>query len=175
MHAKPDLRVRISNEITGSGSVITDVIRLNMHPPLEIVFRDCNAENLIAKLTAIGCDIVRLEPPNAYSTDEIVRQPISLSLHGVEPFHTSIAWKQHADECSLMYMPLNAPMKLSELLAIPLAPITGLFELLGGPAINQIPIEQQAINDARQKILETLKSDRDFLCHSYISWNDFQG
>ena len=43
MHTKPDLRVRISNEVTRSGSVITDVIWLNhSNAFLTVIRTDCD-------------------------------------------------------------------------------------------------------------------------------------
>ena len=125
-----------------------------MHPPLEVVFRDCTADDVISKLVGIGCEVERIDERGAFDlridpASNMVTQSISLALNGVEPFGGRpfgpfLAWKDNSSECRLVYMPDNAPLTLRELAAIPLSPIVGLVDLLRGPRNAVVSAAQSA-------------------------------
>jgi len=155
-----------------------------MHPLLEIVFRDCTADDVISKLVAIGCEVERIDErgvfdPRIDPASEMVTQSISLSLNGVEPFGGRssgpfLAWKDNSSECRLVYMPDNAPPTLRELVAIPLSPIVGLVELFRSHRDTLVSAAQSALDEARVRILESLESDPAFVRHSFISMDEFK-
>ncbi len=155
-----------------------------MHPPLEVVFRESTADDIVRKLIDIGCEVARIDErgvfdPHLDPNSDMVTQSISLSLNGVEPFGGSfsgpfLAWKDGNSECRLVYMPDNAPMTLREFAMIPLAPIIGLIDIFRGPRDAVMSGEQIAINDSRATILESLESDPSFVRHSFISMDEFK-
>lgn len=155
-----------------------------MHQPLEVVFRDCTADDVISKLVGIGCEVERIDErgffdPRIDPASNMVTQSISLSLNGVEPFGGRLsgpflAWEDNSSACRPVYMPHRGPCTLRDLAAIPLSPIMGIVDLFCGLHDTVVSAEQSARDEAGATILESLESDPVFVRHSFISMDGFK-
>ena len=157
-----------------------------MQPPVEIVFRDCDASDVINKLRAIGCEIECVDErglldPYLDASSHIVTQSISLTLNGVDPFgcHPTgpyLAWTDDDSDCRLVYVPSNAPNipTMDKIFRFVLSPIVGFIDIFRGPRQHEPTEDQLAFDAARRMVVESLESDPSFLRRGMISVRDFR-
>ena len=119
-------------------------------PPRKIVFNNCTADDVIAKLTGLGCCVKRsnkrgvLGPRRRNPNSELVTQTIYVTLDGFEPFGEEysgsfLAWKLDETECHFVYLQNN-------------------------------PVDNPNV----QKMFDAISSDPSFVRHNYTSMDEYK-